>query len=336
MNSFGAGYLVGRAAATASNPNPTPRKFGQLQEVSVDDSFDEKKLYGAGQRPLRSFRGQAKTELKAKFAKINGSMFAELFYQTTASTGSTIMAPAEIQTVPPTAVGPIATIPGTPGAGGTSGYTSAAALPTTTSGIGSGATITIVAAAGVVTGGTLVAPGIGYAVGDKVFPTQGGSVGAAYFLVSTITGGAITLTAQNAGAAGVNFVEDLGVEYAISGVPFTLVTSAPAVGQYAVSTAGVYTFAVADENAIVVLCYSYKTTGGLTVSIPTLTQQEAPYFEVVLFNPQDTGFQKKFFKCSASKLNQQFKQADIMIPELDISVLDPGTGVFFVDSYGSI
>lgn len=334
MNSFGAGYLVGRAAATASNPNPTPRKFGQLQEVSVDDSFDEKKLYGAGQRPLRSFRGQAKTELKAKFAKINGSMFAELFYQTTASTGSTIMAPAEIQTVPPAVVGPIATIPGTPGAGGT-GYTSASTLPTTTTGIGTGATLTIVAASGVITGGTLGAAGTGYAVGDKIIPTQVGGAGG-FFLVSTITGGAITLTAQNAGAAGVNFVEDLGVEYALTGVPFTLVTSAPAVGQYAVSTAGVYTFAVADENAIVVLCYSYKTTGGLTVSIPTLTQQEAPYFEVVLFNPQDTGFQKKFFKCSASKLNQQFKQADIMIPELDISVLDPGTGVFFVDSYGSI
>ena len=336
MNSFGAGFLVGRAAATTANPNPTPRKFGQLQEVSVDDSFDEKKLYGPGQRPLRSFRGQAKTDIKAKFAKINGSLFSEIFYQTTATTGSTIMAPTELQTVPSVAVGPIATIPGTPAAGGTSGYTSATALPTTTSGTGSGATITITAAAGIVTGGTLVAAGNGYAVGDKVFPTQGGSVGAAYFLVSTITSGGYILTAANAGAAGVNFVEDLGVEYAASGVPFQLVPSAPTVGQYAVSSAGVYTFAAADAAAIVVLCYSYKTTGGLTLSVPTLVQQEAPYFEVVLFNPQDTGYQKKFFKCSASKLNQQFKQADIMIPELDISVLDPGTGVFFVDSYGSI
>jgi hypothetical protein len=336
MNSFGAGYLVGRAAATAANPLPTPRKFGQLQEVSVDDSFGNKQLFGAGQRPLREFRGQAKTEIKAKFAKINGSMFAELFYQTTASVGATITAPAEIQTVPSSLVGPIGTIPGTPAVGGTSGYTSATALPTTTSGGGSGATITIVASAGVITGGTLVAAGSGYAVGDKVFPTQGSGVGGAYFLVSTITGGVYALTAMNAGAAGINFVEDLGVEYATNGVPLTLVTTTPGVGQYSVSAAGQYVFNVADSTQIVVLCYSYKIATGLTVSVPTLVQQEAPYFEVVLFNPQDTGFQKKFFKCSASKLNQQFKQGDIMIPELDITVLDPGTGVYFVDSYGQI
>lgn len=336
MNSFGAGFLIGRAAATTANPNPTPRKFGQLQEVSVDDSFTDKMLYGAGQRPLRMFRGQAKTDIKAKFAKINGSVFAEIFYGATASTGSTIMAPAEIQTVPSTLTGPIATIPGTPAVGGTSGYTSASALPTTTSGSGSGATITIVASAGVVTGGTLVAAGTGYAVGDKVYPTQTGSVGGAYFLVSTITGGSYSLTAVNAGTGGANFKEDLGVEYALTGAPLTLVASAPTQGQYTVSAAGLYTFAAADSGNQVVLAYSYSIAGGLTLSIPSVVQQEAPYFEVVLFNPQDTGYQKKFFKCGASKLNQQFKQGDIMIPELDISVLDPGTGVFFVDSFGQI
>lgn len=80
------------------------------------------------------------------------------------------------------------------GAGGTSGYSNASNLPTTTSGSGTGALAAITAAGGVVTGGSVFG-GLNYAIGDKVYPTQSGSVGSAYFLVAAITNaGSVTVT----------------------------------------------------------------------------------------------------------------------------------------------
>jgi hypothetical protein len=249
MNSFGSGFLVGRAAATTANPNPTPRKFGILQEVSVDDSFTTKNLVGSLSAPLRQFRGERKTEIKAKFARINAALLAELYYNATTTTGSVLACFDEVQTIP-----------------------------------------------------------------------------------SATT---YTLTAKNAGTSGANFLQDYGVEYATSGVPFTLVTTAPTVGEYSVTSEGVYTFAAADEGVTVVLSYTYSSTTGVTVSVPNLAQQESPYFEVFLTNPQDGGYNKHFFKCSSSKLTENFKQGDIMIPEFDMTVLDTGTGVLFVDYFAT-
>lgn len=252
MNLFGAGFLVGRPAATAANPNPTPRKFGQLQEVSFDSTFTTKELMGANQHPLREFRGAAKTELKAKFAKISGRQFAEIFWG---------IAPASETTGTVTPVfGETATIPATP----------------------------------------------------------------------------FQVTAANAGAAGVNFLEDFGPEYVSSGIPFKLVASGPTQGQYSVTAAGVYTFAAADTLAAIVLNYSYNVTAsGFTFSVPNTVQAESPYFETILVNPQDGGFVRRIYRCSASKIAENFKQGDIMIPELDIKVYDPGSGIMWQDSYAA-
>lgn len=338
MNLFGAGFLVGRPAATAANPNPTPRKFGQLQEVSFDSTFTTKELMGANQHPLREFRGAAKTELKAKFAKINGRQFAEIFWGLAPASevaGSIVpaMGTDGVLTIPSALSGPIATT--TLGTGGTSGYTTASAVPTTTNGGGSGATLNITASGGIVTAATIAAAGVAYAVGDKVFPTQAGSVGAAYFTVATITGGAYNLVAPSAGAAGVNFVEDYGVEYVGTGAQLKLVASAPTQGQYSIS-GGVYTFASADSAAQVVLNYSYSNSAaGHNFNISNTVQAESPYFETILVNPQDGGFVRRIYRCSASKIAQNFKQGDIMIPELDIKIYDPGTGIMWQDSYAA-
>lgn len=245
MNSFGAGYLSGRAAATTLNPTPTPRVFGQLQDVSLQDSFDEKKLYGPGSAPLRGFRGQRKVEGKAKNATIDGNIFAELYHGTMASTGAVIPSFGNVFTVP-------------------------AATPYT---------VTV---------------------------------------------------AQSA-----TFVEDYGVSYGTTGVSLKLVTVTPTQGQYSVA-AGVYTFAAADAGVPVVINYTYTSTTGITVAVPTSLQQESPYFEIFLGNPTDGGYGKRLFKCSSSKLNMDFKQGDIVIPEFDFSVFDPGTGVLYADYYANL
>jgi len=249
MNSFGAGYLAGRAAATTANPTPTPRVFGQLQDVSLDDSFDEKLLYGPGSAALRSFRGQRKVQGKAKNATIDGNIFAELYHGTMATTGAVIPAFGEVHTIP-------------------------SATP-------------------------------------------------------------YTIVATNAGSS--NFVEDYGVNYGATGAPFELVTSSPTQGQYTVDkSTGTYTFAAADASAAIIINYTYSTTTGLTVAVPTSLQQEAPYFEMFLANPTDGGYGKRLFKCSSSKLTMDFKQGDITIPEFDFSVLDPGTGVLYTDYYAQL
>lgn len=61
-------------------------------------------------------------------------------------------------------------------------------VPTTTSGTGSGATIDITAVTSAsITSGTLGAAGTGYATGDRLYPTESGTSGNAYFTVETLS-----------------------------------------------------------------------------------------------------------------------------------------------------
>lgn len=79
-----------------------------------------------------------------------------------------------------------------------------------------------------------------YSAGYQVSETQ------------TIAGGTLTAI-QPYGA----WASDQGVVYATSGTALTKVASAPAQGQYSVTTAGVYTFNSADNGASVVMSYGY-------------------------------------------------------------------------------
>jgi hypothetical protein len=241
MNLFAAGFLFMKTPVTAANPNPTPRNFGQLQEIQFEDNFDTQQLFGTGSAPLREFRGHRKPTVKAKYARINLSLWSESFYGGTVSTGASLIQFQEVQTVPTT-------------------------------------------------------------------PFQ------------------ITIAPPSSGT----FDELLSVTYA-DGTPLKLVASGPTQGQYT-QAAGLLTFATADAGAIVLLSYSYTVTTGQKVNVPTTLQQEAPYFEVVLGNPTDGGFQRRLFKCSSSKLSASMKQGEIVYPDFEITVLDPGTGVLYADN----
>ena len=76
-------------------------------------------------------------------------------------------------------------------------------VSTTTSGLGSGATVDITAvSSGAITSGTLTAGGTGYAIGDKLYPTESGTSGNAYFSVATLsaaTGSVASLTIVHSG-----------------------------------------------------------------------------------------------------------------------------------------
>ena len=74
------------------------------------------------------------------------------------------------------------------------GYTTAAGLPTTTGGAGTGAVVSITASNGNLTSCTATSPGSGYQVGDYVYPTQAGSTGSAC-QVTAVSGTAIATLA---------------------------------------------------------------------------------------------------------------------------------------------
>ena len=80
MFEFGAGTLWGFPVSGNVATNPTPLKFGTLQDVSLDISGDVKQLYGQKQFPEAVARGKCKITGKAKFANINGKTLNDLFF----------------------------------------------------------------------------------------------------------------------------------------------------------------------------------------------------------------------------------------------------------------
>jgi hypothetical protein len=98
MFEFGAGTLWGFPVITTA-VNPTPMKFGTLQDVSLDISGDVKQLYGQKQFPEAVARGKCKITGKSKFASINGKMLNDLFFGQTLSTGMTQTALDEVKTI---------------------------------------------------------------------------------------------------------------------------------------------------------------------------------------------------------------------------------------------
>ncbi|HUO12096.1 MAG TPA: hypothetical protein VMU37_05005, partial [Caulobacteraceae bacterium] len=83
---FGVGFLF----ATPQGANPTPTRFGRLQDVGVDFSYDNKLLYGSNQYPLEQARGKAKIDLKATVGVVDPALFNNIYFGLTTATGETL------------------------------------------------------------------------------------------------------------------------------------------------------------------------------------------------------------------------------------------------------
>jgi hypothetical protein len=222
---FGAGSLWGVRTDVSGS---TPRRFGILQEVSVEFSGSLKPLTGSYRAPVAIGAGAIKTSGKAKFARINSGIYADLFFGVTPTTGRTIIAEDE---------------PGT--------------IPSAT---------------------------------------------------------AYTVTVTNSAT----FVQDLGVWYADTGLQFQRITAGPpAAGQYSVS-AGVYTFAAADEGRPVRTSYTYTALTGQTIEIDNQLLGVAPTFQSFfkgIYNGKQATLSLP--NCISEKLSFGTKTEDWMIPEFD-------------------
>ena len=84
---FGAGFMTGTRTDLAGVP--TPRRFGTLQDVTIEFNGDIKELYSSYQFPVDAARGKTKITGKSKLATLQASMFNDLFFGQTLSAGQT-------------------------------------------------------------------------------------------------------------------------------------------------------------------------------------------------------------------------------------------------------
>jgi hypothetical protein len=99
---FSTGTLIAVRTDLPSTTIVTPRRFGELQEVSLDISFTTKELKGKKQFSLDVARAGAKVTGKAKTAKFSGRMMADIFFGETLNTGSLMIADSEAASIPAT------------------------------------------------------------------------------------------------------------------------------------------------------------------------------------------------------------------------------------------
>jgi len=116
-----------------------------------------------------------------------------------------------------------------------------------------------------------------------------------------------------------NFIADLGVAYASSGIMLAPTSGSPGAGQYGVS-GGTYTFSAGDAAANLLITYSYTATGGASIALTNMLMGSQPTFKLIL-NEQ---FQGKLLNLQLNsvvspKLSLQFKNEDFMIPEFDFA-----------------
>lgn len=127
------------------------------------------------------------------------------------------------------------------------------------------------------------------------------------------------------------FVGDLGVINLTTGQPLTKVASAPAAGQYAVTSGGVYTFAAADTLIPISYNYEYSATS-TTATYIALTNHKMGYMPFFKANLQTSyagaTLNVALNKCASNKFSMPHKNDDFSVPDFDFSA--------FADSAGNI
>lgn len=90
MINFGSGKLIAVPTNLADGTaisDPTPVILGTMQDVSLDLSTEIKTLYGSKRYPIAVGQGKGKTEIKAKYAEIDGGILGSLFFGKASTAG---------------------------------------------------------------------------------------------------------------------------------------------------------------------------------------------------------------------------------------------------------
>lgn len=94
---FGAGSFWG---VQTGNANPTPNRFGAVQNVDVSFDATVKELFGGYSLPLAIGRGTMKIAGKAQAGQFQGRILSDLFFGVSKTVGQTLVADNEAGTVP--------------------------------------------------------------------------------------------------------------------------------------------------------------------------------------------------------------------------------------------
>jgi hypothetical protein len=89
---FGVGALWGQRTDVA---NIGPDQFAVLQDNTIEFDFETKELYSQSQFPIDIARGKGKVTGKAKFARVFGALYADLFFGLSDAVGQTTVAEYE-------------------------------------------------------------------------------------------------------------------------------------------------------------------------------------------------------------------------------------------------
>lgn len=90
MINFGSGKLIAVPTNLADGTAiavPTPVVLGTMQDISLDLSVEMKSLYGSKRYPIAVGQGKGKTEIKAKYADIDGGILGSLFFGKASAAG---------------------------------------------------------------------------------------------------------------------------------------------------------------------------------------------------------------------------------------------------------
>jgi hypothetical protein len=120
------------------------------------------------------------------------------------------------------------------------------------------------------------------------------------------------------------FLEDLGVFYAATGVQLTPVNGgSEATGKYSVANTGTYTFAAGDASAALVFYYRFSVTTLQQITMTNQLMGAGPSFSVYIAQnyTNNAGVAGKINlrlnACRSSKLTLPFKNTDYTIQEFD-------------------
>jgi hypothetical protein len=157
-------------------------------------------------------------------------------------------------------------------------------------------------------------------LGDDVTLASGERMAIAEAQSVPATPGPYTVTVTNSAT----FENDLGVFYSSTGIQLVRVASGPTVGQYSVS-AGVYTFAAADQAIAMLIYYDYTVTNLKKISMDNKLMGTGPTFELCIQEAYTNNLGTtnylflKLNACRSSKMTMPFKNMDYTISEFDFT-----------------
>lgn len=125
------------------------------------------------------------------------------------------------------------------------------------------------------------------------------------------------------------FVADLGVLDAANGAPLQRVASAPATGQYSVTSGGVYTFASADTGKALLFSFEYSATStlGRVLTLTNLQMGQMPFFRANLTTIYGTQSRTVVLnRCASNKINLPLKNDDFTITDFDFDAFADAAG----------